>query len=223
MTLITTWGGSMKHLIVLATLSLMSFGGWANSGASCELRITDNTVKCPIIGFCPEKVLRESKMTITEALSSGEVVSNKIVLNKVLLDPGTKNQEKHNIYQFPGDDRLAKLKEEEKDLDLVEYTSKTEIGYSMTSVGDTVSIEIWNNGSTYKARLTGSGNVSYSWLIVLSTTDSKNKPSRTPMFIKCSKTNELAINESELQKEALDKFLEEKKKKEELESQANQQ
>ena len=43
------------------------------------------------------------------------------------------------------------------------------------------------------------------------------------MFIKCSKTNELAINESELQKEALDKFLEEKKKKEELESQANQQ
>lgn len=211
----------MKHLIVMATLSFMSFGAWANSGASCELRITDNTVKCPLIGFCPQKVLRESKFTLNEVVSSGEVVSNKIVLNRLLLEPGTKNQEKHNIYQFPGDDRLEKLKEKKQDLDVVEYASKTEINYTITSVGDTVSIEIWNNGSFYRARLTGNADISFSNMILLSTLDAKNKLSRTPLFIKCSKTNELAINESELQKEAVEKFLEEKKKKEE--SQANQQ
>jgi hypothetical protein len=144
----------MKHLIVLATLAFMSFGAWANSGASCDLRITENTVKCPLIGFCPEKVLRESKMNITEILSPGQVLDGKLVLNKVVLFPGTKNQDKHSIYQLPGDKRATVLKEE-KDIDLVEFVSKTEVLYTMSSVGDTIHVTISSGNDSYRFRMIG--------------------------------------------------------------------
>ena len=212
----------MKHLIALATLSLMSFGAWANSGASCDFRITENTVKCPIIGFCPEKVLRESKMNITEVLNPGQVIDGKLVLNKVVLFPGTKNQDKHSVYQLPGDNRVSVLKEE-KEIDLVEFASKTEVQYSISSVGDTVHVRISTDGDSYRIRLIGDYKGRVDGWIQMKVLDAKGKRSILPLYFTCSKTSEQAISESELQKEAVDKYLEEKKKQEELEAQANQQ
>lgn len=212
----------MKHLIVLATLSLLSFGAWANSGVSCDLRITENTVKCPIIGFCPEKVLRESKMNITELLNPGQVIDGKLVLNKVVLFPGTKNQDKHSVYQLPGDNRASILKEE-KEIDLVEFATKTEIQYTFSSVGDTIHARISTDGDSYRFRFTGDYKGRLDGWIQLKVLDAKGKRSVLPLYLACSKTSEQAISESELQKEAVEKYLEEKKQKEEQAAQANQQ
>lgn len=204
----------MKHIMTWSVLSLLSLSAFANNVAvKCDLSINENTVKCPLVGFCPEKTLRESNLTVSQVLTEGQVIDHALTLNKVVLYPGTKKQDKHNVYLLPGDERATKLREE-KETDLVSFESSTKVNLNMQSVGDTVHVILASGGSNYRFRMQGNFTGKLTGWVYADVVNEKGNPSKLPIYATCSKMNALAISESELQKEAIERHLREKKEQE---------
>jgi hypothetical protein len=201
----------MKHLLVLATLSFVSFSSFADTTVTCQVEIRDNVVDCPLILPCPEKKLRESKITISEELLDGQSVEKTLHLNKVVLHPGTKKQDKHSVYLLPSDDRSVKLKEE-KDIDLVEFEAPSQMTYQMSASGSDTQIQFRSGNSRYNFSMKNSFSGKLNGYIYVSSLNEKGQERSLPVYLSCSQINGLAQNESELQKEAVNKYLEEKKK-----------
>lgn len=211
----TLRGEFMKNLIIMATLGLFSFSSFAERHVQCELKITENEVKCPLgVGlFCSQKDLRESKIVLNKDIADGQVLEESLPLNRVVLFPGTKKQDKNNIYLFEGDDRASKLREE-KEVDLVEFQSKEEIRYSISNAGNTTHIEFSNGQSKYRFAITGefSGDL-YGWIHAnVSSADDRSRE-LLPVLISCKQLNSSAVDESEIKKKAIEDYLKEKDSK----------
>ncbi len=205
----------MKNLIIMATLGLFSFSAFANRHVQCELKITENEVKCPLgVGlFCSQKDLKESKIIINKEITDGQILEESLPLNRVVLFPGTKKQDKNNIYLFEGDDRASKLRED-KELDLVEFQSKEEILYSISNSGNTTHIEFKNGQSKYRFAITGefSGSL-YGWIHAnVSSADDRGRV-LLPVLISCKQLSSSVVDESEIKKKAIEEYLKEKESK----------
>lgn len=204
----------MKHIMTWSVLSLLSLSAFANNVAvKCDLSINENTVKCPLVGFCPEKTLRESSLSVSQVLNEGQVIDHSLTLNKVVLYPGTKKQDRHSVYLLPGDERATKLRDE-KDTDLVSFESSTKVNINMQSVGDTVHVILASGGSNYRFRMQGNFTGKLTGWVYADIVNEKGNPAKLPIYATCSKMNALAISESELQKEAIERHLREKKEQE---------
>src|SRR5690606_25490975 len=138
----------MKHFFMTAALALFSLSSFASRHVQCDIRLTENEVKCPLgVGlFCKQKELKESQITLSKEISDGQVIEDNLPINKVVLFPGTKKQDKHNVYLLQGDDRASKL-HEEKELDLVEFQTEESIRYHISKAGETTHIEFSNGAS----------------------------------------------------------------------------
>src|SRR5690606_20567282 len=102
-------GETMKRFITASILTLFSFSSFANDYLKCDLKIPDNKVKCPLIGKCPQKILKTSETSLQVELFDGIPAEGEVTLNKILIDPGTKKEEKNDIVLFSDDIRFQEL------------------------------------------------------------------------------------------------------------------
>lgn len=203
----------MKHLFITASLTLFSISAFATQHVQCDIKITENTVKCPLgVGlFCKQKDLRESQILLSKEISDGQVIEDNLPLNKVVLFPGTSKQDKNSIYLLQGDERATKL-HEEKELDLVEFQTKESIRYNISKSGNTTNIEFSNGNSKYRFAISGeySGKV-HGWIHV-NVSDVNGDRKLLPILLSCHQISSSIVNESELQKNAVDDYLNKKEK-----------
>ncbi|MCM2351956.1 MAG: hypothetical protein NDI69_18230 [Bacteriovoracaceae bacterium] len=204
----------MKHLFITATLALFSLSAFANRHIQCDLKITENEVKCPLgIGlFCKQKELKESKITLLKEISDGQIIEENLALNKVVLYPGTKKQEKYNIYLLEGDERATKLRED-KEVDLVEFQTNESIRYSISNAGNTTHIEFSNGSSKYRFAITGEYSGDLLGWIHVNVADEDGFRKLQPVLLTCRQISSNIINESELEKKAIEEYLNGKKEK----------
>lgn len=144
----------MKRLLTATILTLFSFSSFANDFLRCDLKIPDNKVKCPLIGKCPQKILKTSETTLQLELFDGIPVDGEITFQKVLISPGTKKEEKNDVILFSDDMRFQELEDK---VDLVSYEIGERIKYSISRFGNTINIAL--NSSAARGNWTLRGNV----------------------------------------------------------------
>lgn len=142
----------MKKILAVSILSLFSLSSFASDYLKCDLKIPDNKVKCPLIGKCPQKILKTSETTLQVELFDGIPVDGEITLNKILIDPGTKKEEKNDIVLFSDDVRFQELDDK---VDLLNYEVGERLKYSISRYGQTINISLKSGVSTGNYMLRG--------------------------------------------------------------------
>lgn len=191
----------MKKAIILVITALMSTASFAQDYVRCEFKIKDNEVKCPLIGKCPEKELRESETKLDILIHQGEKLQGKVALREVILHPGTKKEKKNKVFIFEGDNRHESIRDE-KEVDLYSYESPTSIDYTISKFGDTIDINFVT--PSYRHNIDLRGRVSYSSYIA--TPDSA-------IAFTCDKLNKEVFEEGERKQKALEEHLKSKAEK----------
>ena len=74
-----------KFTLGFVALAFLSMPAFAQSFLKCDFKIADNDVDCPFLGRCPQKVLRESKTSLSFELVDGQVVDGSLAFQKVVL------------------------------------------------------------------------------------------------------------------------------------------
>lgn len=129
----------MKILSFAIILGTLVSSTYAQDVIQCDLKIIDNQVKCPLIGFCPEKVLKTSSLEMTKEIHDGGLEKDEIKLSEVIIAPGTSREKKSHVILFRDDNRVEKLKED-KDADIVSLDASYGINYEIGKYGDHVKI-----------------------------------------------------------------------------------
>ena len=181
----------MKALI-LTFVSIFSVSSFASDFLKCEFKIPDNKVKCPLIGKCPQKILRTSESSLLLELHDGITESGEITMNKILIDPGTKKEGKNDIVLFSDDQRFIELQEK---VDLADYEIGERIKYSAYKLGDTVNLSF--NSSVYRANWTMSGNVTLQNYILTS---------ESAVNVKCRPITRAVFEEQDRKRKALEEY-----------------
>ncbi len=195
--------------IALLTLTFAGTAAADNRALRCDLRINTNDVKCPLIGFCPEKSLRSSNTQIAHELFQGQQLTGRVNLSKVILFPGTDKQDRHSVFLFNGDERATKLREE-KEVDLVQVPSQLGVGYDLAYVGDSVIINFFSGASRYNMRFNGSFGGTISGFVHLGVPGPKDVMKNLPVIIDCRMVSPESINMAELEKQAIEEHLKKK-------------
>ncbi len=191
----------MKKAAIFAILSLMSTASFAQDYVRCEFKIKDNEVKCPLIGKCPEKELRESETKLDILIHQGEKLQGKVALREVVLHPGTKKEKKNKVFIFEGDNRHEAIRDE-KEVDLYSFESPTSIDYTISKFGDSIDINLVT--PSYRHNIDLRGRVSYSSYIA--TPDSA-------IAFTCDKLNKEVFEEGDRKQKALEEHLKSKAEK----------
>lgn len=182
----------------LATLFISSTS-FAQDYIKCDLKISDNTVKCPIFRTCPEKELRESTKTLHILLNEGFDEQGKIALKKVLLHPGTKKQDKNKIILFKDDNRDKKVMDKQL-VDMVVYDIESGINYSASKTGNLARLNFKTPNYTFNMSLQGTNAELNTYLLFNENT----------VLLSCKKMNKEIYDDLQNEKEALDNFYKEK-------------
>lgn len=182
----------MKKIVTASILSLFSLSAFASDYLQCELKIPDNKVKCPLLGKCPQKVLRTSETKLNLELFDGVVVKGEITLNKIILDPGTKKEKKNDIVLFSDDQRYLELQDR---VDLYEYEVGERLHYAAVRYGDTISINI--NSSVARGNWTLRGNVQLQTYFITS---------ETAINMNCTTITKAVFEEQDRKRKALEEF-----------------
>jgi hypothetical protein len=188
---------SMK-LGFLATLFISSTT-FAQDYIKCDLKISDNTVKCPLFRTCPEKELRESTTTLHILLNEGFDEQGKIAMKKVLLHPGSKKQDKNKIILFKDDNRDKKVMEKEV-VDMVVYDIESGINYTASKSGNSARLNFKTPNYTFNMSLHGSNAELSTYLLFNENT----------VLLSCKKMDKEIFDDLQNEKEALDNFYKEK-------------
>jgi hypothetical protein len=191
----------MKKAAILMITALMSTASFAQDYVKCEFKIKDNEVKCPLLGRCPEKELRDSETKLEVLIHQGETLQGKVTLKEVVLHPGTKKEKKNKVFLFEDDNRHEEIRDE-KGVDLFSFESTTSIDYTISKFGDKIDINFIT--PNYKHDLDLRGRVSYSSYIA--TPDSA-------IAFTCDKLNKEVFEEGERKQKALEEHLKSKAEK----------
>lgn len=189
----------MKKLFVTSVLSLFTLNAFASDYLKCDFKIPDNKVKCPLIGKCPQKILKTSETSIQLELFDGAPIDGEVNLNKVLIDPGTKKEGKNDIVLFADDNKIQSLEEK---VDLVDYEIGERLNYSVVRYGDTINISM--NSSVYKGNWTLRGNV---------TLKSYFLTSESAINLQCQTITKAVFEEQDRKEKALKEFKQRKEEK----------
>jgi hypothetical protein len=192
-------GGNMKALI-LTFISIFSLNTFASDFLKCEFKIPDNKVKCPLIGSCPQKILKTSETSLLLELHDGVTESGEITMNKILIDPGTKKEAKSDIVLFSDDQRFLQLQDK---VDLVDYEVGERINYSAIKYGDSVNLSF--NSSVYRANWVMRGNIVIQNYLLTS---------ESAVNIKCQPITRAVYEEQDRKKKAVEEFKIRKEEKE---------
>ncbi len=191
----------MKKLFFFTFLSALTFNSaFAQDYLSCNLKISDNKIDCPFFGACPQKELKESKSQLIVEVHEGETKKGKVQLKKVLVKPGTEDENDNKIIVFKDDQRPEKIKVEKK-AEMISYDIKSGINYSVTKFGDT--LDILFKTSAYELTITLSGNGRYQDYVL---TDDN------AISVFCEKLNKDVYEDMIAKKEALEIYKQEKAK-----------
>lgn len=182
----------MKKLIATSILSLISMNTFASDYLQCDLKIPDNKVKCPLIGKCPQKILKTSETKLNLELFDGVPVTGEVTLNKIVIDPGTKKEGKNDIVVFSDDQRYLELQEK---VDLYEYEVGERLSYSAVRYGNTININI--NSSVARGNWSLRGNVSLNTYFITA---------ESAINMNCSTITKAVFEEQDRKKKALEGF-----------------
>ena len=131
----------MKILVLgLLAISMTTFSALAQDFLKCDFKISDNSVDCPLLGKCPQKILRESTTSFGFELSEGEIIEGSIPLIKVVLLDKKDKEKDDQITLFKDDEKSSKLSELK--LNLASYDSPSSLEYSIRKEGDTVYVNL---------------------------------------------------------------------------------
>ncbi len=184
---------------LLATL-FVSSTSFAEDYIKCDLKIRDNTVKCPIFRTCPEKQLRESTTTLHLLLNEGFDERGKIAMKKVILHPGSKKQDKNRIVLFKDDNRDLKVSSKEV-VEMVVYDIESGINYSASKSGDMARLNFKTPNYTFNMSLNGQNAELSTYLLFNENT----------IFLTCKKMDKEIFDDLQNEKEALDNYFNEKR------------
>lgn len=183
-------GGPMKHFFwttffaSLFTTSAFADGKYLH----CEFKISENEVDCPVIGSCPQEILKSSKTNLRLEFNNAGVKKGVIRMKKVVIDPGTDDEDDNDITIFASSKVDESVKA--KDVKLISFDASDKIEYKATYYGDEA-VSVRFDTSTNFLVMNLAGNVS------------------RPTFI-LSKDKAIAINCKLSGKEVLDSELSEK-------------
>jgi hypothetical protein len=188
----------MTKLGLLASL-MISSTTFAQDYIKCDLRISDNTVKCPIFRTCPEKELRVSTTTLHILLNEGVDEQGKIAMKRVILHPGSKKQDKNKIVLFKDDNRDKKVMSKEV-VDMVVYDIESGINYTASKSGNLTRLNFKTPNYTFNMSLSGTNAELSTYLLFNENT----------VLLSCKKMNKEVFDDLQNEKEALDNFFKEK-------------
>ena len=184
-----------KFTLGLVAFAFLSMPAFAQSFLKCDFKIADNDVDCPFLGRCPQKVLRESKTSLSFELVDGQVTEGSIAFQKVVLLDKKDKEKDALITLFAGDDKAQKLKEE-KDVKLITYNLNKDLKYSVKKEGNTIYVDFGIHNFWVR------GNYSYNgWLLT----------SHNAITFSCESMTHDVYQEFKAKKEALEQYHEEKK------------
>lgn len=189
----------MKKLLTVSILSLFSLSTFASDYLKCDLKIPDNKVKCPLIGKCPQKILKTSQTSLQVELFDGIPVEGAITLNKILIDPGTKKEEKNDIVLFSDDMRFQELDDK---VDLINYEIGERLNYSVARYGNTINIVLKSGIST--GNYTLRGNISMSTYFLTN---------ESAINIQCQTITRAVFEEQDRKRKALEEYQQRKEEK----------
>ncbi|MFA7614259.1 MAG: hypothetical protein WCY48_08480 [Candidatus Caldatribacteriota bacterium] len=190
----------MKRLLSTSlVLSLFSFSAVASDFLKCDFKIPDNKVKCPLIGKCPQKVLKTSETSLHIELFDGVPAEGEITLNKVIIDPGTKKESKNDIVLFSDDVRFQELEDK---VDLINYEVGERINYSVTRYGNAINIVM--NSGVARGHWTLRGNVTLQTYFLTS---------ESAINVQCQTITRAIYEEQNRKQKALEEFKQRKEEK----------
>lgn len=189
----------MKRFISAAIIALFSLNSFASDYLKCDLKIPDNKVKCPLIGKCPQKILKTSQTSLQVELFDGVPAEGEVTLNKILIEPGTKKEEKNDIVLFSDDTRFQELEEK---VDLVSYEIGERLLYSIIRHGNMINI-VFKSGRA-KANWTLRGNVQVQSYFLTS---------ESALNISCQTITKAVFEEQDRRKKAIEEFKQRKEEK----------
>lgn len=189
----------MKFLVTTLLLSFFSVSAMASDFLKCDFKIPDNKVKCPLLGKCPQKVLKTSETLLQVELFDGIPQDGEITLNKVLIDPGTKKEEKNDIVVFSDDQRLIELQDK---VDLIDYEINERINYSIVRYGNSINITMASGVA--KGNWTLRGNVRL---------ESYFLTSESAINVQCQTITRSIFEEQDRKRKALEEFKQRKEEK----------
>lgn len=190
----------MKRLLSTSlVLSLFSFSAIASDFLKCDFKIPDNKVKCPLIGKCPQKILKTSETSLQVELFDGISVEGEIALNKVIIDPGTKKEDKNDIVLFTDDVRFQELEDK---VDLINYEIGERLNYSITRYGNSINISM--NSAVAKGNWTLRGNVALQSYFLTS---------ESAINVQCQTITRAIYEEQNRKQKALEEFKQRKEEK----------
>ncbi|MFA5582781.1 MAG: hypothetical protein WDA09_01090 [Bacteriovoracaceae bacterium] len=189
----------MKKIFAASILSLFSMSSFASDYLKCDFKIPDNKVKCPLIGKCPQKILKTSQTSLMVELFDGVPSEGEITLNKILIEPGTKKETKNDIVLFSDDMRFQDLQDK---VDLVEYEIGERLNYSITRYGNTINVHL--KSGVYTGNYTLRGNVSLETYFLTS---------ESAMNMQCKTITKAVFEEQDRKRKALEEYQQRKEEK----------
>lgn len=203
----------MKTISTLIAMSaFLTTAAFAQDHIKCELKIPDNNVGCFIsLINCPEKELKESNKEIHFNIHDGEQLSGSIKLNHVVLHPGTKKQDKNQIFLFEEDLRHEKLRDE-KNVDLVAYEAEHGIDYLIRKEGPFIKINF--QSPSMKLNFNAKGDFIINDYLLTPA---------SAISLKCTKVNKEVFEAGERKRKAIEEHLKTKKEKEQQSGEARQE